>query len=78
MGHVSFPEGDVLGVPSVERRNHIRLGSVSCPVYSAVCLEQAARMRLGQVWVCQLVCSARHGTKVARRTVRIFLLLLIC
>lgn len=78
MGHVSFPEGDVLGVPPVERRNHIMLGSMPCPVYSEVCLEQAGRMRLGRVWLCQLVCSARHGTKVASRILRISLLLLIC
>lgn len=78
MGHVSCPEGDVLAVPSVEGRNHIRLGSMPCPIYSAVCLEQAGRMRLGQVWLCQLVCSGRHGTKVASRILRIFLLLLIC
>lgn len=78
MGHVSFPEGAVLGVPSVGRRNHIRLVTMPSPVYSEVWLEQAGSMRLGKVWLCQLVCSARHDTKAAGRFLGTFFVLLIC
>lgn len=59
----------------MERRNHIRLGTVLCPVYSEVWLKQVGIMKLGKAWLCQCVCSARHGTNVADRFLPAYLLL---
>lgn len=79
MEHISFPEGVCLVHPWW--RGDITVGWVqrgALPIGSQTWLEQMGILRLGKVWLCQVVCSASRGTEVAAKFFRIFFLLLIC